>query len=85
MVFNEATQLRECADAAKGISIASLTSVATGPIVKHILAKMPWHFSAWPVTGGAGTLRCVKGQVAAHAGAGAVGSHNSEMISMVCS
>jgi hypothetical protein len=30
-------------------------------------------------------LRCVKGHVAAHAGAGAVGSHNSEMISMVCS
>jgi hypothetical protein len=30
-------------------------------------------------------LRCVKGPVAAHAGAGAVGSHNSEMISMVCS
>jgi hypothetical protein len=30
-------------------------------------------------------LRCVKGPVAAHAGAGPVGSHNSEMISMVCS
>ena len=30
-------------------------------------------------------LRCVKGPVAAHAGAGAVGSHNSEMVSMVCS
>ena len=30
-------------------------------------------------------LRCVKGQVAALAGAGTVGSHNSEMISMVCS
>jgi hypothetical protein len=30
-------------------------------------------------------LRCVKGHVAAHAGAGAVGSHNSEMVSMVCS
>ena len=30
-------------------------------------------------------LRCVKGHVPAHPGAGAVGSHNSEMISMVCS
>ena len=41
--------------------------------------------SRWDSSDHHQALRCVKGHVAAHAGAGAVGSHNSEMISVVCS